>query len=372
MIANKFNKLHENCWHFKEPINANEWNSLLEDNKLIKQISTNPLLLTLLGLVFEETGEFPSNHLQLYKEGLDILLKKWDALCNIERDRIYKKLSLQRKKDLLSHIALKTFERGNYFFKQKELEQYIANYIRNLPDAQTNSEELQLNSEAVLKSILAQHGLLVERAKGIYSFCDITLHEYFTAREIINSPEPQALEKALQNLGERITETRWREVFLLAVGMLRNADYLLSLMKYQTDAIVASDRGLQNFLAWNNQKSSSGKAPYKPSAFRAITIEFVLSLDFDARTLDDNLANDLNFAPARVHAYTHDLQNRQFSEQQKKALKQYYDANKLLVDCLDNAHYVTRTVREELQETWLVPSEIFQRFCDRSKEQQLR
>jgi predicted NACHT family NTPase len=60
---------------------------------------------------------------------LDVLLKKWDAKRNIERDQVYKKLSLQRKEDLLSQIAFTTFEEGNYFFKQKEVEKHIVNYI---------------------------------------------------------------------------------------------------------------------------------------------------------------------------------------------------------------------------------------------------
>lgn len=343
----------------KYPEKAKKFASKLKTAEISQIFANNSLILTLLCVVLEEVGEVSCNRSHLYREVLDTLLNKWDGNRNIERDRLYKKLSTQRKEDLLSQIALKTFEQGDYFFKQKKVEQYVADYIRNLPDAQTTPEVLQLDSEAVLESIEAQHGLLVKRAKGIYSFCDPTFHEYFTAREIINSPDPQALERALQNLVSHVTETRWREVFLLAVGMLRNADYLLSLIKHETDALVASDQELQCLLAGINKKSSSGKAAYKPAAFRAFYIEFFLDLNSDfARHLDNGLAGDLNFNPASVCIHTHELQNCQFSEQQKEALKQYYKANKLLMDCLNNAHYVSRTVREELEETLFVPSEI--------------
>lgn len=341
----------------KEPGKVKKFIQKFNKSEQIKKVATNQLLLTLLWLVFEQTGDLPSNLSYFYKEGLDILLNKWDSKPNTQQ--VYKKLSLQRQKDLLSYIALKTFERGDYFFNQKELEQYITDYIRNLPNAQTDPEVLQLDSAAVLKSISTQHGLLVERAKGIYSFCDQTIHEYFAAREIISSPNPLALEKALQNLVERVTEPRWREVFLLAAGMLQNADYLLKLMKRQTDALVGSEQELQNFLTWLHQKSSLCKAIYKPSAFRAFYIEFVLNLDFDlARTLDNNFAYDIGFNLPRLHMHTHSLQNCQCSQQFQKALKQYYDANKLLVDFLNNAHYVTRTVRKEIEESLLLPCEI--------------
>ena len=40
----------------------------------------------------------------------------------------------------------------------------------------------------------------------------------------------------------------------------------------------------------------------------------------------------------------------QFSDQRREALRQYYNANWLLLECL-NTNYVTRAVREELKET---------------------
>lgn len=349
---------------------TNQWFSdkgLIKTDKLAQRLSksepvklpANQLLITLLCLVFEQTSDAPTNRSQLYKEGLDILLKKWNNKRSIKRDQIYKNLPLQQKEDLLSQIALKTFEQGDHYFNQKQLKQYIADYICNLPDTQNNPEALQLDSEAVLKSIEAQHGVLVELTEGIYSFSMLAFHEYLTAKAIIDSPNPQTLETALQNLVSHINETRWREVFLLATSMVRNADYLLSLIKHQTNAVIASNQELQQFLAWNNQNSNAVEASYKPLALRAFHLEFVLELDFDfASSLDNSLAHDLSYNFARIHTYTHELRSFQFSKQQKQSLKQYYIANRLLVDCLINARYVTRGVREEIENTLLVPSEI--------------
>ena len=125
----------------------------LEKDKPIQKLAASPLLLTLLCLMFGESGKFSQNRSELYKEGLDVLLKKWDAKRKIERDQVYEKLSLKRKEDLLSQVALDTFKQANYFFKQKEIERYITEYIQNLPEASTDPQALQLDSEAVLKSI---------------------------------------------------------------------------------------------------------------------------------------------------------------------------------------------------------------------------
>ncbi|QMS90598.1 NACHT domain-containing NTPase [Nostoc edaphicum CCNP1411] len=44
----------------------------------------------------------------------------------------------------------------------------------------------------------------------------------------------------------------------------------------------------------------------------------------------------------------------QFNEQQKELLQQYYDVNKLLVDCLNSAAYVSPRVWQEIEETLLL------------------
>jgi hypothetical protein len=55
------------------------------------------------------------------------------------------------------------------------------------------------------------------------------------------------------------------------------------------------------------------------------------------------------------HKFCKDCKDRQFSKQQKELLQQYYDANKLLVDCLNSGCVVSDRVREEIEETLLLP-----------------
>jgi predicted NACHT family NTPase len=242
----------------------------LKENKPIQELASNPLLLTLLCLEFEESGDFPNDRAELYKRATNTLLRKWDAKRGIQRDIVYHQLSVQRKENLLCYIALTTFEKGDYFFKQRQIEQYIADYIQNLSDAETDQETLQLDSEAVLKSIEAQHGLLVERARGIYSFSHLTFQEYFTARSIVNSASPNAInDPALQGLIWHIFDKRWREVFLLVAEMLPSADILLLFMKHVIDKWASQHRPLQELLTWANQKACEVSTPYKEATLRA-------------------------------------------------------------------------------------------------------
>ncbi|BAY27271.1 NACHT domain family protein [Calothrix sp. NIES-2100] len=281
----------QNWFRLIDPLKAERFLQKLEDNEPIYELATNPLLLTLLCLVFGESADFPTNRSELYKEGVEVLLKKWDAKRNIERDQVYKNLSLNRKVDLLSQIALATFERKEYFFKQKTVEAYIADFIYNLRDARTEPEELKLDSEAVLKSIESQHGLLVERAKGIYSFSHLTFQEYFTAREIVAN-------SAYEIFVEHIIERRWREVFLIAVGMMRKADNLLLLMKAKIDNLIAEDEEIKKWFIWVNQKSISVKANHHLEEIQ----EFYINHDIGFEKHDKN-DNDIKFIVDTKHYY---------------------------------------------------------------------
>ncbi len=44
-----------------------------------------------------------------------------------------------------------------------------------------------------------------------------------------------------------------------------------------------------------------------------------------------------------------------FSNQQKEALKQYYDANILLISCLNSNCYVNNSVRQQIEKSLLLP-----------------
>jgi predicted NACHT family NTPase len=190
------------------------------ENQQIRELAVTPILLNLACLVFQFVADFPSKRSKLYEQGLDILLRRWAEAKGIQRDEVYRDLDVIHKKELLSQVAAITFERGDYFFEQDKIQRYIADYLCTLPNAITDRATLQRDSEAVLKSIEAQHGLLVERARGIYSFSHLTFQEYFTAKYFVETSGSQALEK----LTSHITEKRWREVFLLTAELAKNAE----------------------------------------------------------------------------------------------------------------------------------------------------
>ncbi len=437
------------------------WDAL-SDREPVKELAANPLLLTLLCLEFENSAEFPKSRAELYERGLHVLLSKWDGQRRIKRESAYGKLSVNRKESLLAQLAIATFARGEYFFKERVATQEIGKYIENLPGARSD-EDLMVDSREVLRDIVVQHGLLTERATGIYSFSHLTFHEYFVARSIVDISNPVKYEAALSLLMEHVADKRWREVFLMVVERSDNAGYVLSWMKREIDRMLAGDEDLQKFLVWVKTKATEVDVHYKPAAVRA----FYYAIDLHQQSLygfvddrihvslDDRISKSVNnhvlqhdkalfidrflyvvhgtivhglpnshniLIPIRIHAkgiskalsrasslndrvleqqlqqlrdqlpqlqelrdqlpnYSDDLVNWwnsnsqdwrkqvrrvmiehrnighdwQFNESQNELLQKYYDANKLLVDCLKSECYANCQVLQHIEDTLLLP-----------------
>ncbi|MBN3887319.1 MAG: NACHT domain-containing NTPase [Nostoc sp. JL34] len=397
----------------------------LPENLQFRRLAVSPLFLHLACCVFHHQNKFPNQKIAFYKQCLDLLLGKWDETKAIERDEVYEGFLLSQKLKLLSQVASATFEQGNYFFEQRIVEQYISDYISDLPNASTEPEELQLDSEGVLHAIELQHGLLAERVRGIFSFSYLTFQEYLTAQKIVASYNLQALERPLEHLVSHITEPRWREIFLLTAAMLRSADFLVQLMKQEVDALAAQDPYLQKFLNWTSQRSLAAPDSAAIRAFYLalartphLTPYFALVCIFDRDIFLDAALENLvmecksNFADvyacndalssalaivqdAGLHQALEQLkdllpdseQSREriqtwwqtsypawmeqlkpaiakhrniehhwhFSPHQQQVLQQYYDANQLLIDCLNSNCEITGVVRQKIEASLLLP-----------------
>lgn len=108
----------------------------------LRELARTPLLMALLCLAFDETLSFPTRRIDLYKEALEALLKKWDVSRGIERNRdaIYRKLSPVRKEQMLARFAAEHFEARRYFIKEDVLTRQITDYLRKLPAADATDE----------------------------------------------------------------------------------------------------------------------------------------------------------------------------------------------------------------------------------------
>ena len=258
------NETAKNCWELLQK----------EEYKSAKELAHTPLLLTFLCLVYDENQSFPTNRSRLYQDALRILLEKWSAEKRLpNRGLVYENLSIEQEEILLSEIAYQNFVADKLFLEKREIVKQIKDHLK-----QNLNAPQHLDGEKVLKTIEIEQGILVERARDIYSFSHLTLQEYLTAQYIYDN---DLIEEAVKNY---VTETRWQEVFLLVAGLMRGkADKLLLAMEKEAHNYLKTPLGqkLVPILQWADEMTKdSVDSPIKPVGRRALVYWFVITYVF--------------------------------------------------------------------------------------------
>jgi hypothetical protein len=258
------NETAKNCWELLQK----------EEYKSAKELAHTPLLLTFLCLVYDENQSFPTNRSRLYQDALRILLEKWSAEKRLpNRGLVYENLSIEQEEILLSEIAYQNFVADKLFLEKREIVKQIKDHLK-----QNLNAPQHLDGEKVLKTIEIEQGILVERARDIYSFSHLTLQEYLTAQYIYDN---DLIEQTVKN---HITETRWQEVFLLVAGLMRGkADKLLLAMEKEAHNYLKTPLGqkLVPILQWADEMTKdSVDSPIKPVGRRALVYWFVITYVF--------------------------------------------------------------------------------------------
>ena len=216
-------KTAEQCW---KTLNKPE-------HQATKELARNPLLLTLLCMVYDGSQNFPRNRANLYEDALNIFLKGWAAEKRVNRGAsINQYLDIADEKRMLSEIAEKNFKVNRLFFSEDEL---IAQ-IQEFGAGNTNTLET-FNASKVLDTILVDQGLFVEQVRGSYSFSHLTFQEYLTANYIVRDT------RSIRGLAKKhLHNDQWREVFLLTSGLMHEADDLLKTMEVEAAKLINTPR----------------------------------------------------------------------------------------------------------------------------------
>jgi predicted NACHT family NTPase len=189
----------------------------LREQPPLRDLATRPLFLTLLCLVFESTGAFPTQRWKLYRDSFKALLKARAQLADAGWEPFYEALSPSGREAFFRQFALLTFTKGISLFDldtaARLIKQVLPHCLHSTNDA-LNLEALDI--EAFLATIERQHGVLIESAHEIYAFAHRTLHEYFTARQLVETADQQSLTM----LAHQLTNPHWREVLCMTLEML--------------------------------------------------------------------------------------------------------------------------------------------------------
>ena len=249
----------EQCW---ETLNAPE-------HQATRELARNPLLLTLLCMVYDNSQNFQRNRASLYEDAFNIFLKEWAAEKRVNRGAsINQYLDIADEKRMLSKIAAENLEANRLFFTENEL---IAQ-IQDFGEGNANTPKT-FNAPKVLETILIDQGLFVEQVRGSYSFSHLTFQEYLTANYIVGDT------RSIQGLvNSHLHDWQWREVFLLTAGLMREADDLLTAMETEAAKCIKTD-GLKALFQWVERITDTTNKQHSELSQRAFAINQYLVLN---------------------------------------------------------------------------------------------
>jgi predicted NACHT family NTPase len=304
-----------------------------------RDLGRTPLLLTLLCLAFDESHTFPKRQVDVYQEAINALLKKWDTSRLIARDKFYKELSYGQRQQLLETVSAEFYFNSKTVFKRDEVAAIAKKFVMSLPDI---DDHHNIDGGEIVRQVEAQHGLIVERAIGIYTFSHLTIQEYFTACYIAKNQNANTQRQIIKSA---LNDQKWREVIIYTVALLPQADSLLDEMLKQLLAMKVASSGILIFLgscycsariAEGAGEPVKGSSRYIYVELKATIEKYVLKLRQPPLTgaelakFTEHISTLHDFLKIRAGKADYQLSNR-IAEAASTFLKsEFHDATKLL------------------------------------------
>jgi hypothetical protein len=232
----------------------------LNENRAVKELAENPLLLTLLVVMQRNSVVLPEQRVELYDVVTRTLLENRNIAKGIEP--VPSHTALRR----LGPLAFQMQEENNSFAREHDV---MDTLVRAIRDEGGSEEAIRQEAIDFLRRIRERGGLFVQRSGDYFGFMHRTFQEYFAARYILNNINVEEAHwiDELVTRASRL-DALWREPFLLAVAYQSNrneviANKILSAFLARTPAHPLSQHVTHLLLAANavTEAKSSTLAP---------------------------------------------------------------------------------------------------------------
>ena len=204
----------------------------IEETPRLRQLASNPMLLSLIVLVHSLKVRLPEERVLLYRDCVGILTERWQRMKQEEVDipnERDQELTLNQKIALLSAIAfgmqqLRQEETSQTLVPKDHMQEIVADKLPDLIGMRLSTSE-RAQREACLRkaeewinSIQVESGILVERGldragEPLIGFSHLTFQEYLAA---VAADEVEAYRPFLWR---NLLNPAWREVVLLYTVM---------------------------------------------------------------------------------------------------------------------------------------------------------
>ncbi len=178
----------------------------------IRELSSNPLLLTILCIVYHEKQELPTGRAELYEDCVRVLLEHWRReLYDAKAGAGFKKYDAKAAQTVLARLAWWMHSEKDR--TEAPLADVITEVEKGLSQVGARSG-LGRDGEAFLRRMRDEAGILALSAEGKLGFLHLSFQEYLAA-------EHAAREGFGGELAPRVVESWWQEVALLSLRLAR-------------------------------------------------------------------------------------------------------------------------------------------------------
>ncbi|MDE5119585.1 MAG: NACHT domain-containing protein, partial [Trichodesmium sp. St19_bin1] len=223
----------------------------IKDSSAIKQLSGNPLLLTMMAIL-NRHQELPRDRTELYHQASRVLLQQWDmerALIDAKINPIT--IDYKDKQAILRRVAdfmqqNKEGLAGNLIHGD-DLENIIRDYLKSL-----DINDVRVVARALMEQLQSRNFILCFVGGGYYAFVHRTFLEFFCAWSFAwQFKETQNLGKdgLINNVfGDHWRDEKWHEVLRLIAGMI-DAKFVGDIISYLMEQDGEEEKFQNLFLA---------------------------------------------------------------------------------------------------------------------------
>jgi len=209
--------------------------SKIERTCSIRRLAVNPLMLTIMAIIYSDHRDLPETRLELYEECVNVLIHRRDkarGLMEIQRfESIVPKIEFILG-ELAYALHTESEARGGDMIEplREEINNRITDIIirrRKVEDICKHESIEHQEVPSLCKFIEERTCILADRGMGRYGFAHLTFQEYFAAYYLNTIKNIDDLWKEIAN---KLIKPFWREVFLLLSEMLARGQDVLDII----------------------------------------------------------------------------------------------------------------------------------------------
>ncbi|VEN74385.1 Signal transduction protein [Candidatus Desulfarcum epimagneticum] len=184
-------------------------------NAGVRDLASNPLLLTILALMKRQGIELPERRVELYEKYVDTLVKHWNLARSLESCKT-RAVDLHETVEVLSRTALWMHEENPQkgLVKEEALRQRLREAYED-----RRAEDPKCAAGEFLEDVRRKAGLLLERGHKEYGFLHLTFQEYLAGVAVAGKGQ-KSVDPVADFIEKRLGDDNWREVIQLSIGYI--------------------------------------------------------------------------------------------------------------------------------------------------------